>query len=107
MNRKPLLIPLGEDRKVEISLSNLPENVTMENLKATFTFSAGFHSVEFTMADIHTTEDGEHYLALDTSKLAPGDLKLSAHIRIPDEDFADNYRDEYPEFDLNAVIVQR
>ncbi len=107
MNRKPLLIPQGEDRKIEVLLSNLPDGVTMQNLDITFTVSCGYQSVQFDRTHLRTTADGRHYLAVDTSQLGLGDLKLSAHVRIPDTDFADGYRDEYPELDLNAKIVQR
>ena len=107
MNRKPLLISQGEDRKIEVLLSNLPDGVTMQNLDVTFTVSCGYQSVQFDRTHLRTTADGRHYLAVDTSQLGLGDLKLSAHVRIPDTDFADGYRDEYPELDLNAKIVQR
>ena len=107
MNKKPELIPLGEDRKIEIALTNLPDGVTMETVEATYTVKAGHISKDFTSADVRKTMDGKYYLAISTESLAPGDLTLSAHVRIPDGDFADGYRDEYPEFDLNAKIVQR
>lgn len=107
MNRKPLLIPQGEDRKIEVLLSNLPDGVTMETVDVTFTVSCGYQSVQFDRTRLRTTADGRHYLAVATSQLGLGDLKLSAHVRIPDTDFADGYRDEYPELDLNAKIVQR
>lgn len=107
MNRKPLLIPQGEDRKIEVLLSNLPDGVTMENVDVTFTVSCGHQSVQFDRTALHKTADGKYYLAIATSQLGVGDLKLSAHVRILDTDFTDGYRDEYPELDLNAKIVQR
>ena len=107
MNKKPLLIPQGEDRKIEVLLSNLPIDVTMETVDVAFTVSCGYQSVQFDRTALRKTADGRHYLAVATSQLGLGDLKLSAHVRIPDTDFADGYRDEYPELDLNAKIVQR
>lgn len=107
MNRKPLLIPQGEDRKIEVLLINLPDGVTMETVDATFTVSCGRQSVQFDRTALHKTADGKYYLAIATSQLGVGDLKISAHVRIPDADFTDGYRDEYPELDLNAKIVQR
>ena len=107
MNRKPLLIPQGEDRKIEVLLSNLPIDVTMETVDVTFTVSCGYQSVQFDRTALRKTADGRYYLPVATSQLGLGDLKLSAHVRIPDTDFADGYRDEYPELDLNAKIVQR
>lgn len=107
MNKKPTRIIIGEDRKIDISLLNLPDGVTMETVDVTFTVSAGHHSVEFTRDQIKKTADGKYYLALATEGFPPGDLMLSAHVRIADDDFADGYRDEFPEFDLNAKLVQR
>ena len=107
MNRKPLLIPQGEDRKIEVLLSNLPDGVTMDTVDVTFTVSSGHSFMEFTRDKLCKTADGKYYLPVATSQLGLGDLKLSAHVRIPDTDFADGYRDEYPELDLNAKIVQR
>ena len=107
MNKKPELIPLGEDRKIEIALTNLPAGVTMETVEATYTVKVGHSSKEFSSDDVRKTVDGKYYLAVSTGDLEPGDLTLSAHVRIPDDDFTDGYRDEYPEFDLNAKIVQR
>lgn len=107
MNRKPLIIPQGEDRKIEVLLSNLPDGVTMENAEVTFTVSCGYDSVTFERGNVRKTADGKYYLPVSTADLGIGDLKLSAHVRIPDDDFPDGYRDEYPEVDLNAKIVQR
>lgn len=107
MNKKPQLIPQGEDRKIEVLLSNLPDGVTMDTVDVTFTVSSGHSSVEFTRDKLCKTADGKYYLPVATDSLSIGDLKLSAHVRIPDNDFADGIRNEYPEFDLNVKIVQR
>lgn len=107
MNRKPQLIPQGEDRKLQVALSNLPDGVSMDTVDVTFTVSSGHSSIDFTRAQLCKTADGKYYLPVETSKLSIGDLKLSAHVRIPDDDFTDGVRNEYPEFDLNVKIVQR
>ncbi len=107
MNKQPTLIPVGEDRKIEVCLLNLPDGVTMETVDVTFTISVGHYSATFTREKIRKTADGKYYLPLSTDGFPTGDLKLSAHVRIEDNDFDDGFRDEYPEFDINAKLVQR
>lgn len=105
MKKQPQIIPYGSDKKIKVLFSNLPAGVTMDTLDFTITFSSGYQSITFEKADLKIV-DGVYYAALATAELEPGDLMLSAVVRIPDEDFADGIRHEYPTFDLNAKIVR-
>lgn len=107
MNKQPELIPMGEDRKLKVFLNDLPDGVTMDNVDVTFTLSAGHASKEYTRAALRKNTDGEYYIPFSTSDLAIGDLLVSAHVRIPDEDYTDGMRDEYPTYDPNIKIIHK
>ena len=107
MNKQPELIPIGEDRKIKVFLKDLPEGVTMDNVDVTFTLSAGHVSKDSPRASLRKNTDGDYYIPFSTSDLAVGDLIISAHVRIPDEDFEDGKRDEYPTFDPHIKIIPK
>lgn len=107
MNKKPIIIPRGEDRKIEIALSGLPDGVALEDAINSISITAGHVTHNYSASSLKKTEDGKYYLPIETTDLGVGDITLSAHIRIPDEDFDDEYRDEYPVCALNAKIIPR
>jgi len=95
----------GSDRKIQIIITDLPDDKTMEDIDFNITFRAGGMSVSFAKAELKHPDENVFIAPLATSNLGIGDLWMSTEVCIPDEDFDDGIRHEYYDYFMNAVII--
>lgn len=99
------IIKHGSDRKVQIVISDLPDDMSMEDIDFNVAFRAGGKSVSFAKSDLVHPSDNIFIAPLETKNLGIGDLWLEAEVLIPDDDFKDGIRNELYEDYLNATII--
>ena len=52
---------------------------------------------------VREAAEGKWYVHINADILKPGTLSLVAHIRVPDVNFEDGYRDEYEERSVGTI----
>lgn len=102
---KPEIIKHGSDRKIQVIITDLPDDMTMEEIDFSVTFRAGGKTVSFEKSELKHLDENIFVAPLVTGNLGLGDLWMETEVRIPDEDFEDGIRHELYDYHLNALIV--
>mgnify|MGYP003300638832 CR=1 FL=1 len=95
----------GADRKIQVIIDDLPDEMTMKDVDFNVSFSAGGSSVDFTKADLNNPSENVYVAPIETKALGRGELWMHVEVLIPDTDFSDGIRHEPHDVFLNAVIV--
>lgn len=92
----------GTDLKFLVEMSSTGFNMDSDD------WSVSVKIANKVVSEIHKSEcvresDGKWYVYINADILKPGSLSLVAHIRVPDANFEDGYRDEYEERMVGSI----
>lgn len=107
-------IKIGQDLKILVDVTELGEDVTLDDIAYSLVFTSGSHSVTFAATLSGTTQtlatgmrrvnDHQVIVALPTTGFDRGNLMLKIVAEIPDTDFADGKRHEEREVDQMITL---
>lgn len=106
-NHKRALVPQGSDIKLAITVTSLGDGhkVTDADVSLTVVITVGSHSETFQKSALKQLSDDTLVLPLATAVFPKGDMFITTTTSIPDEDFADNTRNEVQTNDTGVTII--
>lgn len=102
---------LGAGLKLKVTLTELGEDIHLQDCTYTLEFTAGSKSKTFHVdgesrtRGITVIDEDTVAVALDTSELDTGDLYLKATVNVPDLEFPSGLRTEIIHHNLHRSIV--
>ena len=92
---------VGEDLKFQITL--VAEGFNQDSDRYDLEFHCGNYVHTYTQDDVVKGADGNHYLLIPTSTLAPGMMRMVITAYVPDADFQSGIRKEVEAVNLGPL----